>query len=194
MRVGTSFHAYIHLLVQTSFKLIDIHFYIEIYMLLIFSPYGASLHSIAVDIFPTPKLCWRQHFSFKWFGIIPDGWLIYIYCGWWKARILQKISFDSIEKLCATNYGLWTCCIHRKTSDYSNGGSHRFGGLLLGCLPCLLCVAHPPLKRLLAQQGVYEVRERFLFRIQTHIITIRADPQQLSLMYFLIIWACLAGY
>lgn len=52
-------------------------------------------------------------------------------------------------------------------------------GLLPCCLPCLLCVEHPQFKKLPAQQGVYEVRQLFLFHIQTHSITIpvSADPQ-----------------
>lgn len=52
-------------------------------------------------------------------------------------------------------------------------------GLPACCLPCLICMEHPQFKRLPAQHGVYEVREPFLFHIQSRSITARRvlDPQ-----------------
>lgn len=78
-----------------------------------------------------PYPCWRQLCSLNWFKkrLIGDYYIMFVvFSACWKPCALQKSLNGFKKKLHAIEYGLLTCCIHRKQS-------HRM--ILLEVCSCL---------------------------------------------------------
>lgn len=132
----------------------------------------------------------------NWCGILPDGRLTCL-CTW-KINTNNRNPFETSTKAPhASERGSGTCCTRgNQTWGDGAGGALR----VWGSSSMLLCMEHPHFKELAAQRGVYEVRGALFFPAcrQAAFSYPRAQITnigwQLSLMYFLIIWARLAGY